>query len=112
MRKTSISLKILALVLGLIILGTKKIKEKTSMRKASKILKALSLVLGLIILGGPAGAAEITGGYPGHPNTWEGLTSNTIIEIELDAPVAMVAGRQSSHASLTALASRSGSSRK
>jgi len=35
-------------------------------------------------------AATITDSYPGHPNQWEGLTTNTIIKITLDAPVAMV----------------------
>jgi len=63
------------------------------MRKASTSWKALTLAAALVLLAAaPAGAAEITGGYPGHPNTWSGLTTNTIIEIELDAPVAMVGG--------------------
>lgn len=34
-------------------------------------------------------AATITDGHPGYPNQWEGLTTNTIIEIVLDAPVAL-----------------------
>jgi hypothetical protein len=34
-------------------------------------------------------AAAITDGYPGYPNQWEDLTTNTIIEITLDAPVAL-----------------------
>lgn len=34
--------------------------------------------------------AIITDGYPGYPNQWEGLTTNTIIEISLDEPVAML----------------------
>ena len=34
--------------------------------------------------------ATITDGYPGYPNQWEGLTTNTIIEISLDEPVAMI----------------------
>ena len=33
-------------------------------------------------------AATITDGYPGDPNQWEGLTSNTIIELTFDEPVA------------------------
>jgi len=35
-------------------------------------------------------AATITDGYPGYPNQWEGLTTNTIIEISLDEEVALV----------------------
>ena len=35
-------------------------------------------------------AATITDGYPGDPNQWEGLTTNTIIEISLDEPVALI----------------------
>ena len=35
-------------------------------------------------------AATITDGYPGYPNQWEGLTTNTIIEISLDEPVALI----------------------
>ena len=35
-------------------------------------------------------AATITDGYPGYPNQWDGLTANTIIEISLDEPVALV----------------------
>ena len=35
-------------------------------------------------------AASVTDGYPGDPNTWDGLTTNTIIEIKLDTPVEMV----------------------
>jgi len=35
-------------------------------------------------------AAAITDGYPGYPNQWEGITTNTIIEISLDEPVALI----------------------
>ena len=35
-------------------------------------------------------AATITDGHPGYPNQWDGLTTNTIIEISLDEPVVMV----------------------
>lgn len=38
----------------------------------------------------PIHAATITDNYPGYPSRWEGLTTNTIIEIRLDTPVAMV----------------------
>ena len=34
--------------------------------------------------------ATITDGYPGYPNQWDGLTTNTIIEISLDEPVALI----------------------
>ena len=32
-------------------------------------------------------AATITDGYPGYPNQWDGLTTNTMIEITLDSPL-------------------------
>ena len=35
-------------------------------------------------------AAMISDGYPGYPNQWEGLTTNTTIEITLDTPVALI----------------------
>lgn len=35
-------------------------------------------------------AATVTDAYPGHPGRWEGMTTNTVIEIKLDTPVAMV----------------------
>ena len=35
-------------------------------------------------------AATITDGYPGYPNQWDGLTTNTIIEISLDEPIAFI----------------------
>jgi hypothetical protein len=35
-------------------------------------------------------AATVTNTYPGHPNKWEGMTTNTIIEIKLDTPVALI----------------------
>ena len=35
-------------------------------------------------------AATITDGHPGYPNQWDGLTTNTIIEISLDEPVALI----------------------
>lgn len=34
--------------------------------------------------------ATITDGHPGYPNQWDGLTSNTIIKISLDEPVALI----------------------
>ena len=36
--------------------------------------------------------ATITDGYPGYPNQWEGMTTNTTIEINLDTPVALIGG--------------------
>ncbi|MEI6125972.1 MAG: hypothetical protein WCQ99_05385 [Pseudomonadota bacterium] len=38
----------------------------------------------------PSFGASILSGYPGYPNTWSGLTNNTIIDIGLDSPVAMI----------------------
>ena len=35
-------------------------------------------------------AATITDGYPGYPDQWEGLTTNTVIEFSLDEPVALI----------------------
>jgi len=35
-------------------------------------------------------AATVTDSYPGYPNRWEGMTTNTIIELKLDTPVALV----------------------
>ncbi len=35
-------------------------------------------------------SASITDGFPGHPGNWDALTTNTIIAITLDSPVAMV----------------------
>ena len=38
----------------------------------------------------PVHAAAITESYPGYPGQWQGLTTNTVIEIKLDTPVAMI----------------------
>jgi hypothetical protein len=56
----------------------------------SRIIAALVLALGLVFVLQNSPYANITGGYPGYPGTWEGLTTNTRIEITLDAPVALV----------------------
>lgn len=60
--------------------------------KKSDAQTVLTLLLAVVVL--LAGqvmvhAATITDGYPGDPNQWEGLTTNTIIEISLDEAVAM-----------------------
>ena len=38
--------------------------------------------------------AGITDGYPGYPNTWQGLTTNTITEVNLNTPVNILPGNQ------------------
>ena len=41
----------------------------------------------------PAGyGAAVSNSYPGYPNAWDGLTTNSIIKIDLDEPVAMIGG--------------------
>jgi hypothetical protein len=61
------------------------------MKKDSpRIIPVLFLAIGLMVALPNMPYANITGGYPGYPGTWEGLTTNTIIEITLDTPVALV----------------------
>jgi len=60
--------------------------------KKSDSHAVLTLLLAAVFLLGAQSmvqAATITDGYPGYPNQWEGLTTNTIIEISLDEPVAL-----------------------
>ena len=47
----------------------------------------------LVILLAGVSFADVTDGYPGYPNAWEGMTTNTIIKIDLDRPVAMIGGQ-------------------
>ena len=55
------------------------------------IILAFILAVGYLLTAQiTAYTASITDGYPGYPNNWDGLTTNTIIEIKLDNPVAMV----------------------
>ena len=61
--------------------------------KKSASYTILTLVMAftcLLVLQVTVNAATITDGYPGDPNQWEGLTTNTIIEISLDEPVALI----------------------
>lgn len=61
--------------------------------KKSDLHTALTfaVVLAFLLAGQITGnAATITDGHPGYPNQWEGLTTNTIIEISLDEPVALI----------------------
>jgi len=46
----------------------------------------------LLILMVGSSLADITEGQPGYPSAWEGMTTNTIIKIDLDRPVAMSDG--------------------
>ncbi len=56
-----------------------------------RIIAVLVLTVGFILtVQVSLHAATITGSYPGYPGTWEGLTTNTTIEIALDTAVAMV----------------------
>ena len=43
----------------------------------------------MLVLIGSVYAASITGGHPGSAGVWNGLTTNTLMIIDLDAPVAM-----------------------
>ena len=54
------------------------------------IILALNLLPMLVLIGPVYGANLITGGYPGYPGVWSGLTTNTIMLINLDTPVAMI----------------------
>jgi hypothetical protein len=56
------------------------------LKQIYKIILTLNLLLMLI---GPVYSASINSGYPGYPGVWSGLTTNTIMVIDLDAPVAM-----------------------
>lgn len=61
--------------------------------KKSDSHTVLILLLAFVLLLAPHSmvqAATITGGYPGDPNQWEGLTTNTIIELSFDEPVALI----------------------
>ena len=60
--------------------------------KKSDSHNVLTLLLAAVLLLAShitVNAAAITDSYPGDPNQWEGLTTNTIIEISLDEPVAL-----------------------
>jgi hypothetical protein len=54
-----------------------------------KIMLALNL-LPMLVLIGPVYGASITSGYPGYPGVWNGLTTNTIMLINLDTRVSMI----------------------
>lgn len=57
--------------------------------KLCKIMLAINF-LPMLVLIGPVYSASITSGYPGYPGVWDGLTTNTIMVINLDTRVAMV----------------------
>ena len=54
------------------------------------VLTLAVVVVFLVAVGITGNAATITDGHPGYPNQWDGLTTNTIIEITLDEPVATI----------------------
>ena len=54
------------------------------------VLTIVVVVVFLVAVGITGNAATITDGHPGYPNQWDGLTTNTIIEISLDEPVALI----------------------
>ena len=60
------------------------------MKKDNPItMVALLLAIGCLLTTQVAvHSASISDGHPGYPNKWDGLTTNTVIEIKLDAPVA------------------------
>ncbi len=47
----------------------------------------------LVMLMAGVSSADVIDGNPGYPNAWEGMTTNTIIRIDLDEPVAMSGGQ-------------------
>ena len=61
-------------------------------RDSRTILILMAAVTCLFAAGITLNAATITDGHPGYPNQWDGLTTNTIIEIFLDGPVALIGG--------------------
>lgn len=54
-----------------------------------KIILTLNLFPMLVLIS-PVYGAGITSGYPGYPGVWDGLSTNTIMLINLDSPVAMI----------------------
>jgi hypothetical protein len=59
----------------------------------SKLCGILVMQVLLVMLMVGASFADVTDGYPGYPNAWEGMTTNTIIRIDLDRSVAMSDGQ-------------------
>jgi len=53
-------------------------------------MTVLLLAIGCLLATQIIHAQSITDGHPGYSNKWEGLTTNTIIEIKLDTPVSMI----------------------
>ncbi len=63
--------------------------KKSDLHTALILVFVVSLAC-LVGLQVTSNAATITDGHPGYPNQWDGLTTNTIIEISLDEPVAII----------------------
>ena len=65
------------------------------MRMLSKSTPRVVLILTvfMVVFTAATSSAGITGGYPGYPKTWEGMTTNTIIRIDLDKPVSLSGGQ-------------------
>lgn len=47
----------------------------------------------VVMLSSASHGAAIYDSYPGHPNAWDGLTTNSIIKLDLDESVAMIGGQ-------------------
>lgn len=64
-------------------------------RSLMKKLTIVLVVAGLpvFLIAAISHGAAISDSYPGYPNAWDGLTTNSIIKIDLDTPVAMIAGQ-------------------
>ena len=62
------------------------------MKLYSKKIVIASIVMGILplLFIFPCLGASISDGYPGYPGVWNGLTTNTIMLINLDTPVAMI----------------------
>lgn len=59
----------------------------------SKLGGILVMPVLLVIFLAGASPADIIDGYPGSLNNWEGMTTNTIIRIDLDESVALSGGQ-------------------
>jgi len=51
----------------------------------------MPILLAILLAG--VSSADVIDGNPGYPNAWEGMTTNTIIRIDQDRPVAMSDGQ-------------------
>jgi hypothetical protein len=64
-------------------------------RSLMKKLTIVLVVAGLpvFLIAAMSHGAAISDSYPGYPNAWDGLTTSSIIKIDLDTPVALIGGQ-------------------